>query len=93
MTLANPSYNMTAQFAHAGMAYSITLSVLLLFGMRSLYWYLPASVGLAAFKEFYYDQKYETAEVRGSNTEDFLFYVLGIITATVFWMFFVKGLL
>jgi len=35
---------------------------------------------LAAVKEFWYDYKFETSEVRGSSLKDFLFYVLGVAT-------------
>lgn len=32
----------------------------------------------AAVKEFWYDEKYETPDERGSSREDFAFYFLGI---------------
>ena len=83
----NPSFNTVSQFAHAGVAYSITLSVLMLGGIHALYWFLPASVGLAAAKEFWYEYHYETVEVRGSSLQDFLFYSLGIGLAILFNLF------
>lgn len=43
-------------------------------------WYIiPIYVGLVAFKEFYWDQKNEIPEIRGSNWRDFLFYNIGWI--------------
>ncbi len=38
------------------------------------------AIGITVFavvKEFWYDQHYETPEIRGSNSLDFLFYVFG----------------
>ena len=35
----------------------------------------------AAVKEFWYDEHYETAEVRGSSLRDFTFYGVGAVTA------------
>jgi hypothetical protein len=82
----DPTYNTVAQFAHVGMAYAITLSVLLIGNGAVLYWYLPVAVGLAAAKEFWYDYKFESPEVRGSSLVDFTFYLVGISAATIFWM-------
>ncbi len=84
--MADPSLNTVSQFAHAGVAYSITLSLLMALGLTALWWFLPIAVGLAAWKEFWYDYKYETAEVRGSSLEDFSFYMSGIVGAILFFM-------
>jgi len=35
----------------------------------------------ALVKEFWYDERYETPEVRGSSAEDFIFYCVGILAA------------
>lgn len=42
---------------------------------------LCALIVFAMIKEFWYDYKYETPEVRGSSLEDFAFYALGAIVA------------
>ncbi len=84
--MTNPSFNTVSQFAHAGVAYSITLSVLVALGYPALLWFLPITIGLAAGKEFWYDYKYETPEVRGSSLEDFAFYLIGIGSAVLFYV-------
>lgn len=45
-----------------------------------------ASLGVllfAAVKEFWYDHTYESPETRGSDLEDFLFYVFGVAAELV----------
>lgn len=84
--MPDPSMNTISQFSHTGMAYSLTLSLLLLQGTRGLWWFLPTAVGLAFWKEFWYDYRYESAEARGSSLEDFLFYLLGIGLAITFFV-------
>jgi hypothetical protein len=37
-----------------------------------------AFLALMAVKEFWYDYKYETAEIRGSSLRDYCFYSLGV---------------
>ena len=37
-------------------------------------------IGLTAFKEFYYDNRYEIPEIRGSSLKDFIFYQVGWIS-------------
>ena len=85
--MSDPSINTVSQFAHVGVAYAVTLSVLMVVGIQAIYWFIPMGVGAAAVKEFWYDAKYETAEVRGSSLQDFLFYCAGIAGAALFWMF------
>lgn len=53
-----------------------------LFGMPYFYAAGAAMGFYAAVKEFWYDEHYETTEVRGSSFKDFVFYVLGIIAGT-----------
>lgn len=84
--MADPSLNEVSQFAHFGIAYAITLSLLVLLGFHMLWWYLPVAIGLAAWKEFWYDYHYETPAVRGSSLEDFLFYMIGIGGANAFYV-------
>ncbi len=40
---------------------------------------------LVAIKEFWYDTNYETAVVRGSNWEDFSFYLMGYALAVLLY--------
>jgi hypothetical protein len=84
--MADPSLNTVSQFAHVGVAYSVTLSLLIVLGLPMLWWYLPVAIGLAAGKEFWYDYKYETPDVRGSSLEDFMYYVSGILAALTFFV-------
>ncbi len=78
-----------AQFAHTGMAGLIYLSIGHIaqrFHFFSWLWFgmlISCGVGLAALKEFWYDEKYETPVTRGSSLKDFTFYILGIYIAAV----------
>jgi hypothetical protein len=78
-------FNEVSQFAHffAAATVYLTIFLVLLAGhwytpRRLLLWVIPG-VALAAFKEFWYDKHDENAETRGSDLEDFSFYVLGIV--------------
>lgn len=42
----------------------------------------------AAVKEFYYDQRFEDAEERGSNLRDFMYYEVGVALALILWVVF-----
>ena len=54
------------------------VETLVMFHHPSLLWYvIPAFAGLTAWKEFYWDQHFETTEIRGSNFRDFIFYQIG----------------
>lgn len=59
--------------------------VVFVFGLwTSPWWGVLAIAIFAGIKEGWYDQNYETAEVRGSNLRDFVFYVLGaVVTASL----------
>jgi len=61
-------FNLVSQSAHAFSGAFIGL-----LGMVLHQWWIPAGfVVYSAVKEFWYDAKYETPEVRGSSLEDFL---------------------
>jgi hypothetical protein len=86
-------FNEVAQFAHVGVAGLIYLTVgviALKQGLFSWKWYGPlvgVGVALAAWKEGYYDPRHENAATRGSDLEDFSFYMLGILIAqVVLWL-------
>jgi hypothetical protein len=82
-----------SQFAHAGVAGLIYLSIGHIAQKHNFfhwYWY-GALIGLgvvaAAVKEFYYDPRFENEATRGSDLEDFSFYMLGIlISQIVLWL-------
>lgn len=71
-------FNQVAQLGHFAGGAAIVLAFVVL-------WRVPYAeyVGFgivavaAAAKEFYYDEHYESTEVRGSSLEDFLFYLIG----------------
>jgi len=55
--------------------------VVFVFGLfTSPWWGVVAVLSFAAIKEGWYDQRYETSEVRGSNLRDWAFYLLGSVT-------------
>jgi hypothetical protein len=71
--------NIFSQIGHFLGAYAAVLT-LVLFNVH--YWLLISLIGVtawASFKEFYIDAKYEDPAIRGSDMEDFLFYMLGLV--------------
>lgn len=75
------TFDDVSQFAHAGCA-----AFLVLVGANLGYPWTAAGLMLlwALGKEFIYDEKYETPEVRGSSLTDFAFYCVGIAVALLF---------
>jgi hypothetical protein len=75
-------FNQVSQWAHSGVACSVFFILLHFFSMRHvLEIFLPIGVALAAWKEFWYDKHDENAATRGSDLEDFTFYMVGIAAA------------
>ncbi len=62
-----------------------------LFFPQYFYWVWLVAEGIAAVKEFWYDQNYENAATRGSNFLDWSMYSLGGVAA--FCVLKAKGLL
>lgn len=57
-------------------------AVLTLFVCHVQHWLLISIMGVtlwASVKEFYWDPRHEDPEVRGSDLEDFIFYIVGLI--------------
>lgn len=87
MSFQNPTFNQLAQAAHAFAAYSIIFTI----GEKIGHWEAFAAMGLLVVyglgKEFWYDIKYERAEVSGGwsgGLEDFSFYMIGGLIGLVF---------
>lgn len=80
-------FNEVAQFAHFGVAAFIYLAIGHIAAKRGFFhwsWYgalIALGVVAAAVKEFWYDKNFENEATRGSDLEDFTFYVLGIAAA------------
>jgi len=71
-------FNQVSQYAHFFAAATVYLTI----GRFSHHWalyMLPVGIGLAAWKEFWWDSHKENAATRGSDLEDFSFYMLGIL--------------
>lgn len=74
-------FNQVSQLSHYGWGLAVIWGTVCLFGTPFM-WYALATWAVAtAVKEFYYDDTYETAAVRGSSMQDFLFYQAGAFTA------------
>lgn len=78
-----PSYNALAQGLHVALgALGVTLPVAA--GMENgQMWGTLATLLFAAIKEAFWDPRYEDPETRGSGLEDFTYYTLGILLASV----------
>jgi hypothetical protein len=71
-------FDSVAQWGHFAGGAAIVLAVVVISHHRTASVYALLGVtALAAFKEFWYDKRYESVEVQGSSLEDFLFYILG----------------
>ena len=74
-------FNEVSQFAHWGVMFSIAITLAIFFGWKGL---LVAGLGeipYAVWHEYYYDPRFENAATRGSDTEDFIFLMLGLVSA------------
>ena len=83
-------FNFVSQQAHWLSTAWITLIGLYFFGPGSFWYTIPVLVVYAAIKEFWYDQQYENAATRGSNLEDFSFYLLGIVITLICWWLHIR---
>lgn len=77
--------DVTGQFSHALTGTTIVFGTIVLFAPKWLAVTLPLFIVYASVKEFWYDNTYETAEQRGSNWEDWGFYMVGMVTALALW--------
>jgi hypothetical protein len=77
-------FNQVAQLGHFAGGAAIVLATVVVWR----YAYAPfvgfGIVALAsAVKEFWYDEHYESTEVRGSSFEDFMYYMVGATAALI----------
>jgi len=77
-------FNLVSQNAHWLFGSWSTLSLVYLFGVKSLYYSIPIIIVCVGIKEFWYDQYYEDAITRGSNVLDFSMYCAGIVLTLIF---------
>ncbi len=77
-----------AQMAHMFCGSTIILSVLLFFGLHTLFYVLPVFTVVTAIKEFWYDVHYENAETRQSGLCDFGAYQVGAYVPWVLYIIF-----
>jgi hypothetical protein len=71
--IPDSTFNRVAQLSHTGWGLAIVFGGKVIFHGR---WYLLLAalwIAYAAVKEFWWDQRYENPEERGSSGEDFLF--------------------
>jgi hypothetical protein len=68
-----------AQNSHWAGGLAFVWGSVCLIGPGALWYSVLAGMAIAAAKEFWYDEKYETTEVRGSSLEDFTYYCVGLI--------------
>jgi hypothetical protein len=80
------TFDTVSQLSHVGWGLAVVWGFALIGKPSWLWWVAPLGTALAAVKEFFYDQHYETTEVRGSNLRDFLFYCVGIYSALVIYL-------
>lgn len=79
----NKEFNTVAQLSHFGGGLAVIFGSIVLFGASSMWWSILILAILTFLKEFWYDFKYETPEVRGSSKLDFVMYMVGAGTAVL----------
>lgn len=72
-------FNQVAQLGHFAGGLATIFGSKVLFG--ATWWALAGLAGVAALKEFWFDYKYESTEVRGSSLLDFSMYIVGGLVA------------
>jgi len=72
-------YDSVAQNAHMLFGALMVFLPTYIFGPDALWYGMALFFAFAMVKEFWYDEKYETEEVRGSSIKDFIFYMIGAI--------------
>lgn len=87
--MINPkTFDEVSQISHVGWGcLAITLPYALGLPLDDTLSLVPVFLGIAAWKEFYWDLNHEDPDVRGSSLRDFLFYCVGIFSAG-FLLFF-----
>lgn len=79
-----------ADRAHFLFAMTVVWGHLLFCGEHYVGYTIFGIIGGAAVKEYWWDENYETAEIRGSNTRDFLGYTAGALIAIGLYVLKVK---
>ena len=89
-TIDAKTFNQVAQLGHFAGGAAIVLAIVVMTHEHtySVLWGFLLVLLLAGVKEFWYDEKYETTEVRGSSLEDFTFYMIGASAATLLAILF-----
>lgn len=75
------SLDEVAQASHVAIGAAVVALTSARFHGPSKYIAAGIVVALAAVKEFWFDQNFEDAVTRGSNLEDWSYYVLGCVVA------------
>lgn len=81
-------FNEVAQLSHVGWGLAIVFAPKVLFGGHWYLLFLFLWTIYCAIKEFWYDQKYEAPDVRGSSLDDFLHAVVAALIAAVLTFLF-----
>lgn len=79
MGISDNEWEGLAQKSHVLFGAILPITIVFLSGRLRPLWYLvPVFVAWAAWKEFWYDNKYENSDERGSDLLDFSMYMLGL---------------
>lgn len=79
--ISQHDYNVLAQKAHFLAGIVAVFASQIFFHNRN--YGAVAIILFALVKEFWYDENYETPEIRGSSAQDFLFYFIGAVFAWI----------
>ena len=85
-------FKFVAQTAHFFFGSTVGLLPLAINHAVWLTYLAPAFVVITAVKEFWYDEKYETPDIRQSSLLDFAMYNLGLLGPVIYWLVNIKSL-
>lgn len=84
------SLDSISQNAHMLTGASWTFLFIVLHHPGWLWYAIPFYITVTAWKEFWYDDRFEIPEIRGSSPKDFLFYNIGWVGALVIYFLSTK---
>lgn len=87
MSISDKFFDEVSQASHVLASATVMLVTFVFGGPKALLIAVPIWIAMTAFKEFWYDNVYETPEEAGpSGWEDFGFYMAGMVTTIlVLW--------
>ena len=82
-TVDEKTFNLVSQLGHAAGGLAASWGAYMFWSWHGALWSILALAILVGIKEWWWDNKYETAEVRGSNLLDWSMWMAGSVVANL----------